>query len=558
MANEYYERLSQMNPGDLADGLAMEAEFDAISQGFSKLPTPHTGGNGFDGPVRVGEAVNADEAVNLRQLNATIGEAKLLPIATYGDLNAAAWGALASSDYLLFGPGAQFSNFPAALVAGSTYFVHVRHVVGGAGVSLYCDKLTFASVDDAGNVDINREFSRLGSTLAAANTAGWKSFALKTGGVAPLEALTPAADRFPYYTGAGVAALGVMQAFGRSLVGSASGAEAKAILGLDGLSGRNKIINGKMEIAQRGTSFPAAADGVYPVDRFKFRQSSSAVVTASQQLDGPLGFKKSLRIEVTAADTSIAAGDFAILEHIVEGYNVADLVGTTFCLSFWVRSSKTGIHTVALRNSGANRSFIAEYVVAAANTWEKKVVVVPNGIPSSGTWDFTNGVGLNINFALAGGSSFANASTDTWLGLSAWTTANQVNCLDTVGNIFAITGVQLEEGSVATPFEHRLHGQELAMCQRYYVGHMEYNGTQNDAYWSSFNIPLAAAMRTPPTITTGVLQNPSTGTIIASAGAWTMSILGGSAGQVSINGKPNTPGVGGWIKAILASMSAEL
>lgn len=231
MANEYYERLSEMNPGDLADGLAMEAEFDAISQAFGKLPNPHTGGNGFDGPVRVGDAVNTDEAVNKGQLDNALGTAKLLPIATYGDLNAAAWAALPSGSYLLFGAGSQFSNAPWALTAGKTYSVAVRHVIGDAGVSLYLDEVVLSSTDDTAHVDIGRPAYRLGQTLAGAYGVGWNGMALKKGGLPPLEALTPAADRLPYYNGANGAALTPLTAFGRSLLDDMGAAEALATLG---------------------------------------------------------------------------------------------------------------------------------------------------------------------------------------------------------------------------------------------------------------------------------------------------------------------------------------
>lgn len=237
MANEYYERLSEMNPGELADGLAMEAELDAISQGFSKLPTPHAGGQGFDGPVRVGDAVNSDEAVNKGQLDNALGTAKLLPIATYGDFNAAAWAALPSGSYLLFGTGSQFSNVPWALTVAKTYSVAVRHVIGDAGVSLYLDEVVLSSTDDTAHVDIGRPAYRLGQTLAGAYGAGWNGMALKKGGLTPLEALTPAADRLPYYNGANGAALTTLTAFARSLLDDTGAAEALATLGALGAAG---------------------------------------------------------------------------------------------------------------------------------------------------------------------------------------------------------------------------------------------------------------------------------------------------------------------------------
>lgn len=192
MANEYYERLSEMNPGDLADGLAMEAEFDAIAQGFSKLPTPHTGGQGFDGPVRVGDAVNDDEAINKSQLDAALGTAKQLTVAGYGDFNATAWATLPSGTYLLFGTGSQITNSPFPLAEAKTYYLTVRHAIGD---NLYCDSLLMASLDDSAHADIGREAWRSGPTLAVAS-AGWKAAVFKSGDTVTGDILGVTAPQF--------------------------------------------------------------------------------------------------------------------------------------------------------------------------------------------------------------------------------------------------------------------------------------------------------------------------------------------------------------------------
>jgi hypothetical protein len=233
--------------------------------------------------------------------------------------------------------------------------------------------------------------------------------------------------------------------------------------------GKNKIINGKMDIAQRGTSFAAPASGSYALDRWVQFNTSAAVYTVSQQADAPSSneFQNSLRIAITTADASIAAGDLVTLRQWVEGYNARDLISRTFTLSFWVRSSKTGVHCVSFRNTGANRAYIAEYTVSAANTWEQKSITVSGGLITAGTWDWTTGQGVGIDFALAAGSTF-QTTTGAWQTGNFYATANQVNCLDSNTNIFAITGVQLEVGGVATPFEHRPFGAELALAQRYY------------------------------------------------------------------------------------------
>lgn len=233
---------------------------------------------------------------------------------------------------------------------------------------------------------------------------------------------------------------------------------------------RNRIINGKMDISQRGTSFAAIATGSYTLDRWSYNGvAGTSVVTISQQSDVPSSneFQNSLRLAVTTADTSIAAGENTTITQVIEGYNARDLIGKTFTLSFWVRSSKTGTHCIAFRNSGTDRSYVAEYTVNAANTWETKSITVSGGLITAGTWNWTNGAGLYMTFALAAGTTF-QTTAGAWQTGNFVATSNQVNCLDSNTNIFALTGVQLEVGGVATPFEHRPIGVELALCQRYF------------------------------------------------------------------------------------------
>ena len=229
---------------------------------------------------------------------------------------------------------------------------------------------------------------------------------------------------------------------------------------------RNKIHNGKMEVAQRGTSFTAASG--YTLDRWSYSQASSATIDLIQSADSPNSeFQFSLRTTVTTADTAIAAGDICQLLQRVEGYNARDLIGRTFTLSFFVRSSKTGVHCIALTNSGQDRSYICEYTVSVANTWERKTITVTGGLISAGTWNWTNGTGLSIYFTLMSGTTF-QTNANEWKTGQFRATANQVNCVDTVGNIFAITGIQLEVGSVATAFEHKPYSVEFSLCQRYF------------------------------------------------------------------------------------------
>ena len=266
-----------------------------------------------------------------------------------------------------------------------------------------------------------------------------------------------------------------------------------------GFTFRNKIINGKIDVAQRGTSFTSQG---YTLDRWFFNTHAGPAATVSQQSDVPGNneFLYSLRVTVTTADTSIAAGDFGQLFQRIEGYNARDLIGRTFTLSFWVRSSKTGVHCVAFKNSGADRSYVVEYTVNAANTWEYKTVTVSGGLITAGTWDWTNGSGLDVRWVLASGSTF-QTTAGAWQTGDFLGTANQVNCLDTVGNVFAIAGVQLEVGSVATPFEHRPFGAEVALCQWYYqTGRVEQRFNYSAVQELFVGNNLRVTMRATPTV----------------------------------------------------------
>lgn len=327
-------------------------------------------------------------------------------------------------------------------------------------------------------------------------------------------------------------------------------AAAELIAGGGQLAGmRNKIMNGKMDIAQRGTSF-AAANG-YTLDRWRLVQFvSPAVGTITQQADVPSSneFQSSLRYAVTTADSSIGATERAFISQPIEGFNVRDLIGRTFTISFWVRSSKTGIHCLSLKNNTYDRTFIVEYTINAANTWEFKTITVAGGLITAGSWNWTNGFGLDVCFALASGSTF-NTTAGAWQTGDFVATSAQVNCLDTVGNIFAITGVQLEVGSVATPFEHRPIGAELALCQRYYevlggVGFTMYCDavarTLSNFY--SYKVSKRATPSINGTVTysnanTGVFGNITTDSFSLSCTA------GGVAGQVSITSSGTTAAI---------------
>lgn len=269
----------------------------------------------------------------------------------------------------------------------------------------------------------------------------------------------------------------------------------------------NLIINGRMELSVRGTSFAAVADNAYTLDRWKIRRVSTGTFTVSQQSDAPSDneFLNSLRVVPTVADASIAATEYFSVEQPIEGYNVRHLIGKPIVISFWVKSSKTGVHCVSLANGALDRSRVFEYTITAANTWERKVISLSTGLITTGTWSWTNGAGLLLRFALASGANFNNV-TGSWLTGNYYATVNQVNCLDNVSNVFAITGVQVEQATSFTTFFHRSIKEEFDLCQRYYevlpsVGILSQASAANISFssWISYN----TTKRVTPTIVPG-------------------------------------------------------
>jgi hypothetical protein len=240
------------------------------------------------------------------------------------------------------------------------------------------------------------------------------------------------------------------------------------------------------------------------LDRWVWETVNGAAVSI-QQVTSVLNssFVNALQLSVTTADTSIGTTEYAMIGQKIEGYNVLHLTSKTFTLSFWVASPKTGTHCVAFRNSGANRSYIATYTVNVANTLEYKTITVTNGLIVDGTWNWADGVGLNVSFVLACGSAL-HTTAGAWQTGNFLATSAQVNCLDNTANVFYLTCVQLEEGPVATPIERRSYGAELALCQRYYWRGQPASAYNYPAYAASsvgsWFTPFPVTMRATPTL----------------------------------------------------------
>jgi hypothetical protein len=238
---------------------------------------------------------------------------------------------------------------------------------------------------------------------------------------------------------------------------------------------RNRIINGDMRIDQRNAgavTTPASGPAVYTLDRWAFANISDAgVATVDQDTSAPTGFSYSYKVQTTTADATVAATDRVALVHQIEGFNTSDFgFGTasakTVILSFWVRSSLTGTFGGNINNNGNTRSYIFNYTISTADTWEYKTITIPGD--TSGTWvGATNGKGVGLLFSLMAGTDF-QGTVNTWNAANVHNTSGAVNLLGTLNATWYITGVQLEVGSVATPFERRPYGTELSLCQRYF------------------------------------------------------------------------------------------
>jgi len=242
----------------------------------------------------------------------------------------------------------------------------------------------------------------------------------------------------------------------------------------DSLQGfRNRIINGDMRIDQRNAGAAVTVNGasVYTLDRWRATDVTSGAFTVQQSSVAPSGFNNSSLITVTSAAGSYASTDQADFIQRIEGFNIADFAygtasATPATLSFWVRSSVTGSFGGALQNSDEDYSFPFLFTISAANTWEYKTIAV--SAATAGTWVTNNGIGLVVRYSLAAGSARLGTA-GAWAAADHRGATGQTNLLSTSGATFYITGVQLEAGSVATPFERRPYGTELALCQRYFL-----------------------------------------------------------------------------------------
>jgi len=311
--------------------------------------------------------------------------------------------------------------------------------------------------------------------------------------------------------------------------------------GSNNVTFRNRIINGAMVIDQRnaGASVTAGASETFTLDRWAYYNSQASKMTVQQNAGSvtpPNGFSNYLGVTSSSAYT-VLTGDFFIIEQKIEGFNTADLnwgtaSAATVTLSFWVRSSLTGTFGGSLGNGAFNRSYPFTYTISSANTWEQKTITIAGD--TSGTWvGATSGIGMRVNLGLGVGATYSGTA-GAWTGSGLFSATGATSVVGTNGATFYITGVQLEAGSTASPFEYRQYGTELSLCQRYFANIVVPSGQfgaatgMNQTTTTSW-FPVQIPFRASPTVTysggLNVIQG-NTNSAVTSVAATHFSQLG--------------------------------
>jgi len=309
---------------------------------------------------------------------------------------------------------------------------------------------------------------------------------------------------------------------------------------------KNYIINGAMQVSQENGTTAGSASGYYPVDMFGVWSGFGGTYNAQQTVSNitPSGSLNRLRVTVAVADAAVAATDNVAILQTIEGLRCAELgygfaTAKTITIQFGVKAP-AGTYCVSLQNNAANRSYVAEYVIAAgeANTDVVKSVVIP--LDTTGTWLGNNGPGLKVGWTLMSGTTYQQAP-NAWAGANAIATSNQFNLMGSTSNIFELFDVSLTEGSVAPPFQVPDYASELALCQRYYYkASNEPLGLTASAFSCGGIYPYKVVMRATPAVTGSFNVNSGNAgtftTLTAPAGPSTTCVaVYNSAGNWTIN-----------------------
>ncbi|QIP08534.1 hypothetical protein [Bradyrhizobium symbiodeficiens] len=305
-------------------------------------------------------------------------------------------------------------------------------------------------------------------------------------------------------------------------------AQARANLGV---TKKNYIINGGMQVSQENGASASSASGYYPVDQWRLEFSNAGVVTAAQVASStPGGSPHRIRLNVATADSSVASTDYAVISQRIEGNRVADLrfgnaAAKTVTVQFGVKAP-AGTYCVAIRNGAPNRIIVGEYTITAGEANSDVVRSMSFAGDTTGTWAVDHTIGLELIFVVMAGSSFVQSPNSWNTASSVFATSNQLNIMGTVGNVFELFDVGIYEGSAAPSFELPDYQDELRKCQRYYFQtaaneHLPMSGTLlNGATSGKFSsMPVPATMRADPAVTLGtsavVTNGPTTGALTA-------------------------------------------
>ena len=300
------------------------------------------------------------------------------------------------------------------------------------------------------------------------------------------------------------------------------------------IANRNVLINGAMQINQRGDAAATGSAAYLSADRWKTHNGSGAQWAVSRSTDAPDGFAYSTKWDCTTADTSVAAGDYMFIGQDLEGQDVQRFhkgksTAKKFALQFWIKSTITGTYIVNLLDSDNSRQIAKAYTISAADTWEKKTMVFD--ADTTGAFTVDNNESLRVSFWLMAGSDYTSGTlSTTWAAETAANKAvGQVNAVSSTSNNVFITGVQLEVDT-CTEFEHKSYADELFACKRYcYVLKGDQNDIPGASGWfagsgnnACFPFRLPTAMRDAPSFT--------------ASGTWRLNSPGG-------NGSDQTSGL---------------
>lgn len=281
-----------------------------------------------------------------------------------------------------------------------------------------------------------------------------------------------------------------------------------------GLAGLSPLLNGGMDVWQDGTTFTSIANGAWGPDNWIYAKSGAVVHDLLRSTDVPtvasalVRATYSLHLDVTTADSSIAAGDFCAIATRMEGVQWRRFDQQIWSVSFWVKSSITGIYYVYARNAGNDRSCLAAYQISAADTWEQKSVAFPAN-PTTGTWDYANGRGIEIGWTLAAGSTY-QTTAGTWQTGDYKAGSDQANAVNSTANNFRLAmvgrptiGIDPHRWQVPDP------GLELYRLKRYHevfggsslaaLG----SGTTTTTTIADVHVPIVPKRSTSPSIAVG-------------------------------------------------------